>query len=596
MKIHPKERLKHLIQAVKIVYISSPKWTLINVFTTTFRGLIPLLLLYVIKELVDVVEQTINTNRDTNNLEEVYTTVALAGIFFLFNAISGSFNALVRERQAHFVNDHIQKLIQDKTVNIPYKYFEDSNYQDIFYRAINEAPFRPGSIFYSLLGLFQNTITLSIIIIVLSTFHWSLIPVLLLAGIPIILFRFYYSSKLYTIKKEQTEEERKMHYFNRLLTAKDFAKELRVFDLNKTFRDKYVEVRDTLRSKQWQLSKNKTAWESLVQVISTLILLVVFSTIIFGAINGKISNGSMAMYFLALHRGYAVLQELLTKITSLYENNLFLKNFFEFQEISIPNEKNEKLSFPSPITNGITFNNVSFKYPNTNRWVFKNINLHIPSGKTIALVGENGSGKTTLVKMLAGLYQPTNGHIAIDNIDINAIDKTALAENISVIFQDFMLYNVSASDNIVFGNVKRPLNTNNITKAAKEAGIHSVFSELPNGYETTLGTLFKDSEMLSRGEWQRTALARSFYNEAQLVILDEPTSSLDAFTEASLIKHFKQIIYNRTAIIVSHRLRTISMADFIVVLKDDGIAEYGEYNELLHMQGELYRMVQSLQQ
>ncbi|MCU4176412.1 ABC transporter ATP-binding protein [Carboxylicivirga sp. N1Y90] len=594
MNIHPKERFTYLIQAIKLVYYSSPKWTVINILTTSLRGFIPLLLLYVVKELVDVVAQTVETNGSNINLTEVYTTVALAGIFFLLNAVSGSINALVRERQAHFVNDHIQSLIQDKTVNIPYRYFEDANYQDIFYRAINEAPYRPGAIFYSLLGLLQNLITLGIVIIILSTFHWSLIPVLLLAGVPIILFRFYYSRKLYAIKKEQTEDERKMHYFNRLLTAKDFAKELRIFNLNDTFRDKYVEVRDRLRAKQWQLSKNKTAWESMVQILSTSVLLIVFSVIILGAIKGEISNGSMAMYFLALHRGYAVLQVLLSKITSLYEDNLFLKNFFEFQKISLPSEESTKADFPSPLNNGITFNDVSFKYPNTKRWVFKNINLHIPSGKTIALVGENGSGKTTLVKMLAGLYQPSNGNIKLDNVDINNIKHEELAQNISVIFQDFMLYNMSASDNIRFGNVKRPFEADNIIKAANEAGIHNVFNGLPKGYDTTLGTLFKDSEMLSRGEWQRTALARSFYNEAQLVILDEPTSSLDAFTEASLIKHFKQIIHGRTAIIVSHRLTTISMADIIVVLKDDGIAEYGEYQHLMQTKGELYRMIESL--
>nr|WP_319399707.1 ABC transporter ATP-binding protein [uncultured Carboxylicivirga sp.] len=592
MKITKKTNsVKHLIKAIELVYLSSPKWTIINTILTIFRGFIPLLLLIVVKQLINVVDNSEIAN--SNNLSELYNSMALVAAFFLLNAISGSVNTLARERHSHFLNDYIQNLIHHKTVRLPYKYFEDSTYQDLFYRAVNESNFRPSKVFYSLLGLFQNTITLLIMLSVLTTFHWYMIPVLLGVGIPIILFRISYSKKGFNLKQEQTEDERRLHYFNRLLVGKDFAKEVRIFNLSKTFTDKFNQVRDELRSKQWSMSKRKTLYETSVQIFATIILLIVFSFIIHEAIQGKISNGSMAMYFLALQRSYAVLQELLTRITSLLEDNLFLKNFFDFQHIELPEEKNSRGNFPIPLQQAITFKQVDFKYPNTNRWVFNNLNLTIPAGETVALVGANGSGKTTLVKMLAGLYKPTNGKILFDNKPLSQIHPSDLAENISIIFQDFMLYNVSAKDNIRFGNVRRAFEMDDIIKAADNAGIHNVFNNLKSGYETPLGTLFKDSEMLSRGEWQRTALARSFYNDAQVIILDEPTSSLDAYTEANLITHFKEITQNRTAILVSHRLSTIHLADRIIVLKDGQISENGTYKDLMNLQGEFFNMVNS---
>lgn len=586
--------LNYIRHTLSLVYESSPKWTLINAVLTMIRGFIPLILLYVVKQLVDIV--SLSQKGAYFNTSEVYYTLSLVGFFFIINAVSGSLSKLVRERQSHFVNDYIQKLIHHKTVRLPYKYFEDSKYQDLFFRAVNEANYRPSKIFYGLLGLLQNLITLCIVLIVLITFHWSIVPILLCAAIPIIIFRLFYAKKEYRIKQEHTEDERKMHYFNRLLVAKDFAKEVRIFNLSSTFQDSYTEIRNQLRAKQWRISKSKTWWETLVQTLSTSLILFIFYFIISKALKGSISNGAMAMYFLALQRGYAVLQELLSRMASLFEDNLFLRNFFEFQQIELPKERNRIGQFPKPIKKSIQLSSVEFKYPNTERSVFKNLNFSIPAGKTVALVGENGSGKTTLVKLLAGLYQPSSGEIKIDDVNLNDIHPTDLAENVSIIFQDFMLYNVSADDNIRFGNVNREYKKSNIIDAAINAGIHEVFSNLKEAYDTPLGTLFKDSEMLSRGEWQRTALARSFYNQAQVIILDEPTSSLDAYTEAKLISHFKSITSNRTAIIVSHRLTTINLADIIIVLKDGEITEMGPYQELLDLKGEFHRMVKSYTQ
>ncbi|WP_430816285.1 ABC transporter ATP-binding protein [Carboxylicivirga sp. RSCT41] len=592
MKPANKLTLNHLLESIRIVYKSSPKWTFINALVTVIRGCMPLLLLFVVKQLIDVVGQQIsNSGSDT---ELLYSTLGLTAAFFLINSLSGSVSSLVRERQSHFVNDYVQNIIHKKTVNIDYRYFEDPNYQNIFYRALSDSTFRPARVFYSLLQLMQNSLTIILILAVLSNIHWSLVPVLIVSSAPIFYLRILYTRRLYQYRKKHTEDERRVHYYNRLLTAKDFAKELRVFNLGNTFKTEYERFKYDLRDKQWSLSKSKTINEISVQLFATFILLLIIGFVIKQTIEGGISSGTMAMYFLALQRAYSVLQGLLGNLTSLYEDNLFLKNFFEFRNIKIKEEKATE-TFPTPIMKGIDLTDICFKYPNSGKLVLNNINLHIPKGQTIALVGENGSGKTTLVKLLCGLHKPDNGQILVDNRNWNEISSEQLARNISVIFQDFMLYNVSAEENILFGNTQRQYSAESIHTAADNAGLHGIFTKLPNGYNTTLGTLFKDSQMLSRGEWQRTALARSFYNtDAQVIILDEPTSSLDAFTEASLIEHFKDISKDKTAIIVSHRLSTIKLADMIVVMKNGTIAEAGKPEDLLLQKGVFYQMIESL--
>ncbi len=584
--------LKLIKKTLKLVYQSSKKWSLINGLMTLVRGVVPLLLLFLVKELIDVTEAYLNDSE--NNSGTLYFVITITGLFFLVNAISGSLSNLFRERQRHYVNDYIQNIIHRKTVNIPFSYFENSNYQDIFYRALSEANYRPGRVFYGLLQISQSILTLCLIALVLSGLHWGMIPLLIISGVPVLYFRLKYTRLIYAHRKEHTEDERRVQYFNRLLTARDFAKELRIFNLGATFKGEYEKNKMELRDKQWALAKSKTFSELFVQVFSTVVLILVIAFVLSEAVSGKISIGAMAMYFLALQRIYAVLQTLLTGVSSLYEDVLFLRNFYEFEKIKLKDDQSEAI-FPSQIYEGVELKNVSFTYPNTNKEVLKGINLKIPKGKTVALVGRNGSGKTSLVKLLCGLHRPDSGGVFIDNVPFDSIKQHEIAKNISVIFQDFMLYNVSAQNNIQFGNMQRQLTEEGVSEAAAKAGIDQLFRSYKSGYQTTLGTLFKGSQMMSQGEWQRTALARSFYNtDAQIIILDEPTSSLDAFTEAKLISHFKEIITNKTAVIVSHRLSTIKLADIVVVLAHGKVEEVGAPDELMSKKGYYYDMINSL--
>jgi ATP-binding cassette subfamily B protein len=434
---------------------------------------------------------------------------------------------------------------------------------------------------------------------ILLMVHWSVSIVLLLVTLPVTIIRLRYARELFRFKRENTDRERKVNYYNRLLTSREFAKELRTFDLGRLFRKRYHELKNDWRQSQYKMLRSKTTREVAVQILAAIAVFSVYGLIAYRAFQGDISIGSVVLYFMALQRGYAYLQQFLGGISGLYEDSLFLNNLFEFlhlPESRSSTKSTERYPFPARMKEGIRFDNVGFHYPVNNRWVLRNVTFNIDAGETVALVGVNGAGKTTLVKLLCGLYKPVEGAILVDGIPLDEIRWNDRIDNISVIYQDFMLYNVTARENIWFGNIRREPADKNIKDAAAQAGIDEIIENFEKGYETTLGTLFEDSEQLSPGQWQRLALARSFFNPSQIVLLDEPTSALDAFSEARLLQYIKGITENRTAMIISHRLSTIKMADRIVVLDGQHVVETGHYDELMNKKGAFYQMVESLGQ
>jgi ATP-binding cassette subfamily B protein len=561
------------------------------------RGILPLLLLYLVKLLVDEIQNVVMTEPANQDFTRLTITLIVAGGLFLINALSASFGALVKERQSFVISDFFDKLIHDKTTSLSYSFFEFPKYQNIFYRALNEATVRPSRVYYGVLGLLQNLITLVALGGILLMVHWSVSIVLLLVTVPVGLIRVRYALRLFRFKRENTVMERKVSYYNRLLTSPDYAKEIRAFDLGSLFRERYETFKTEWRKTQYRMLVKKTRLEILVQVLAAISFFLVYGLIAFKAFKLEITIGEVVLYFLALQRGYSYLQEFFGRITGLYEDSLFLDNLFEFLQLTEP--ANQKafagvLPFPKPLKSGIEFRNLGFHYPSNEKWVLKDLSFKINAGETVALVGVNGSGKTTLAKLLCSLYQPVEGSILVDGVSLNQIDNADRVNNVSVIFQDFMLYNVTARENIWFGNIRNNKSAQNVADAATKAGIDKVINGFTDGFETTLGTLFEGSEQMSPGQWQRLALARSFFNDAQVMILDEPTSSLDAYSEAKLLSYIHSITENRTALIISHRLSTVKMADRIVVLDGHKVAESGSYAELMALKGVLFNMVQTL--
>ncbi len=311
-----------------------------------------------------------------------------------------------------------------------------------------------------------------------------------------------------------------------------------------------------------------------------------FVFIVQRAFQGSITLGDLVMYFGALQQGQSYLSSLLSSFAGLYEDNLFLTTLYEFLDLK-PSVKESSNPMQIPrMKEGISFEHVGFCYPDQKTRVLYDINLHISPGQVVALVGENGSGKTTLIKLLCRLYDPTDGKITFDGIDLCNLRISDLRKEISVVFQDYAHYNLTARENIWFGNIDTSIDTEDILQAAEYSGADRVIDRLDNGYDTILGKWFEDGTELNIGEWQKVALARAFLRDSQLIIMDEPTSSLDPKAEDEVFTKFRQLAAGRTAIIISHRLSTVRTVDCIYFLKGGRIVENGNHDALMAPDGE----------
>jgi ATP-binding cassette subfamily B protein len=365
---------------------------------------------------------------------------------------------------------------------------------------------------------------------------------------------------------------------------------------------RFSQLRKELRQEKLDIARKKSVSELTAQASATVAVFGSFAFIAYRTVQGVITLGDMVMYFGAFQRGLGYLRGMLGGLAELYENNLFLSNLYEFLDLE-PRVKEpvHPLPVPKPIQKGVIFDHVSFQYPTGSGHsnVLEDVTLSIEAGEVVALVGANGSGKTTLIKLLCRLYDPQKGKIILDGTDIREFNTNSLRREISVIFQDYAQYYLTARENIWFGNIELSPKDERIASAARQADAHTLIEKLPKGYETVLGKWFEDGEELSIGEWQKVALGRAFVRNAQIVVLDEPTSSLDAKTEYEVFKRFRQLLSGRIAILISHRFSTVKTADRIFVLEDGRIVESGthdvlvgqggHYAELFEKQAEHYR-------
>ena len=575
--------LKH---ALSLVWKSAPGWTLVSGFSVFLQGILPLASLYLMKLIVDSVTASVNLADKETVFEHILFLVSLAaGVSFL-TAFSRSASSVISEAQAALVSDYILDQLHVKSIEVDLGYYENPKYYDTLYRAQNDAPFRPTRIVNDLVQIGQSSISLVAIFGLLASFSWVMAIAIAITAIPVAFVRIIHSNRIYRWQRACTTKERKSWYFHWLLTDNSYAKEIRLFDIGPLFMKKYHKIRKELRSERLSIKLKQSAIDLVAQTGG---IVAVFGSLIFIAqsvLHGNITLGDMVMYFGAFQQGQTFLSSLLNGYAELYEDNLFLMTLYEFLDLK-PNVKEPPNPVPVPavIKEGISFENVEFHYPNQETPVLKDINLHIDPGQIIALVGENGSGKTTLIKLLCRLYDPTDGKITFDGIDLRNFRLSDLRKELSVLFQDYAHYNLTARENIGIGSVSTPFDIGRISQAANRSGADLVIDHLDNGYETILGKWFEDGVELSIGEWQKIALARAFLRDSQLIVLDEPTSSLDPKAEGEVFKKFQQLAADRTAIIISHRLSTVRMADCIYFMKDGRILEKGSHDELMILDG-----------
>jgi ATP-binding cassette subfamily B protein len=581
-------------RAVSLVLKSSRGLTIANLLLTVIQGLLPLVPLYLMKLLIDSIEGVI-TGANPTSFRHIGVLIAIMGGAALLTALFRSVGSIVEQTQASVVTDYMQDLLHGKSLDVDLAYYEDSRFYDTLHRAQSEAPFRPTSIVNGLISTAQNCISLLAMVGLLLSFHWIVAAVLVAAALPGVSVKLKFSKISWKWQRERTETERRAWYKHWLLTSSDHAKELRIFGLGEYFRERYRDLRTVLRKEMLGIARKRTTEDLGTQVVATTLVYGSLAFIAWQAFGGLITIGGMVMYFQAFQRGLGYLKGLLGSLAGLYEGNLFLSNLFDFMDIE-PSivDPPDPSPFPSSIREGIVFDNVSFEYSSNSGMVLENIDLAIRPGEMLALVGENGSGKTTLVKLLCRLYDPTSGIISVDGTPIRNFRLEDHRRNISVIFQEYARYHLTAGQNISLGDIQHSPDDAAIRKAAATAGVDSLIESLPDGYDTVLGRWFKNGKELSIGEWQKIALARAFIRDAPIVILDEPTSALDAMSELDVFMKFRELVQGKASVIISHRFSTVRMADRIAVMHKGRILEQGTHTELMAKNGK-YREMYSIQ-
>jgi ATP-binding cassette subfamily B protein len=538
------------------------------------------------KVIIDAVTTGIAAPDKGTTFKQIALLIGLTGIVALTNNLCSSIAELVNTAQTQLVTDYMYGIVHAKAIEVDLEFYENSQYQDTLQRAQEEAYFRPSRILNSLLQVGQNGISLIGITGLLFWFDWTLAAVLFIATVPGVFVRLKYAGEMYRWQRKRTSTERKSQYLHWMLTHSLYAKEIRLFNLGILFSRRFRQLRQQLYRESLQIATKRSLQSLVTQVSATLAVYGSYAFIAYQTLQGTFTVGTLVMYYQAFQRGQDALRGVLNSLAGLYEDNLFLFNLQEFLDLKpkVIEPSHPKL-IPKLKQKGIQFHHVSFHYPSSSRKGLEDISLTIQPGEVVALVGENGAGKTTLIKLLCRLYDPTAGTITFEGVDLRDFATADLRRQISIVFQDYAKYHLTANENIWLGNIDLSPNDRPIEEAARKAGADDVIKSLPKGYETLLGNWFEDGEELSIGQWQKIALARAFLRDAQIIILDEPTSALDPKAEAEVFQKFRQLLASQSAILISHRLSTIKMADRIYLLEHGTITESGTHQELMQLDG-----------
>jgi ATP-binding cassette subfamily B protein len=489
---------------------------------------------------------------------------------------------------------HISVRIMRQAASLDLATYEDPSFHDKLERARVQATDRLGMIqqMGRLLQQVISTVALAAGIVVFSP--WLLI-VLILCVIPAFVGESHFAFLGYSLAFQQTPVKRELDYLRFLGVSKESAKELKVFGLNRYLTDRFENLSVKIYEENVGLARRRFVASSFLTLLSTVGYYGAYAYVIYQTLSGKLSVGTLTFLAGAIAGASTNLQSIFSTFSSIADQSLFLGDLLSFLGLRPTiRSKENGLKCPRPIRAGIEFRNVSFAYPGTSRLVLRNLNLRLGQGERVALIGENGEGKTTIVKLLTRLYDPTEGAVYLDGIDLREYDLEDYVSQIAVIFQDFMRYDMTARENIAIGRISESQNLPEIKSAARKSLAENVISKLTGGYDQMLGRRFDGGVDLSGGEWQRVALARAYLRDAQVLILDEPTASLDARSEHEVFQRFADLTEGKLSVLISHRFSTVKMADRIIVLEKGQITEEGPH-ELLLARGGRYAEMFDLQ-
>lgn len=574
--------LQNLPRFFGLVWKSSPQMMLANIILRILRSAIPVAVLYVGKLIIDGILQ-VKGNPSLQNY--LWQLVALEfGLLILSDALGrviSLFDTLIGEK---FANSTSIQIMQH-AAQLDLEQFEDSQFYDKLERARQQTVGRT-MLLAQVLSQFQDAITLTFLAAGLVTFNPWLLLLLLVAVIPAFLGESHFNNRSYALSRRQTPERRELDYIRYVGASDETAKEIKVFDLSGFFIDRFRSLSDKFYEANKRLAKQRSTWGTFFSFLGTAGYYGAYVYIIRQAVVGSLSIGDVTFLAGSFRQMRGSLEGILSRFTMVSQGAIYLKDFFDFFEIKPRMQAAIKSKpFPRQIREGFVFENVGFKYANSERWANRHLNFTLRAGEKLALVGENGAGKTTLVKLLSRLYDPTEGRILLDGVDLREYDLADLRKNIGVIFQDFLRYQMLASQNIAVGDVAQQQNVPLIVSSAEQSLANTVIEKLPGKYDQQLGKRFNNGVDLSGGEWQKIALARAYMKDAQLLILDEPTASLDARAEYEVFQRFSDLTKGKTAVLISHRFSTVRMADRILVLNKGELEEIGSHAELLQKNG-----------
>lgn len=573
-----RESFGHVPRTLELVWRASPGRTLVLGLLTLGSAALPLLIAWTGKLIVDgVVAGALE-----RTLKWVGLELGFVAALALVQRVMGFLRQTLGARLALDINVRIL----EKTQTLDLQHFEDPDFYDSLTRARREASSRPVSVVTETFTLLQNTLTLAGYVALLSAFSPWVVLVLLCAAVPSTLSEMFFSNAAFRMRNWRSPDTRRLNYLEYVLANDSHAKEVMLFGLGPTLLGRYRELGERFFEEDTRLARRRTAWGWGLSLLATGAFYGAYALMAYKAASGAITIGELTLYLVAFRQGQQAFQSSLSAVGGMYEDGLYMSNLFLYLAFDPGREKRVIEAAAPRQEEGIRFENVGFRYPGASGWALKGLDLFIPKGQSVALVGHNGAGKTTFIKLLTRLYEPTEGRILLDGRDLRAWDVDALRARMGVVFQDFNEYQLKLRDNVAFGSLEHLDDDERVLRAVERGGSTSVVEGLADGLDAQLGRWFKGGAELSGGQWQKIALSRAFMREeADILVLDEPTAALDAVAEHAVFERFQKLAEGRTTILISHRFSTVRMADRILVIEHGTLQEDGTHDALVREGG-----------